>query len=422
MLLRFTVSNHACFAHQAELNMAGVNAEERPVFAGLFGANASGKTRLIDALRLMQRLVVDGTRPGRTLAVQPHRFSPELAHQPSRFEVVVQVDGTLYTYGLVASATRICEEWLFVGPPDGDEVRVFERVTDDSGVRVDFNAARLAPADRIQFIAEGTRHNQLFLTELRERNVTAVDALVAWFEKRLTVIPAGAVYHGLLPRAIDEETFLNKLGSFLNALDTHISGVRLQEQALDGDAVPHEPLADIPDDEGTGFVMLVSGSGPPRTLRREGDGSWVSLSLRTVHRGTDGTDIEMDLSEESAGTQQLVNLFPFLVDCQAPHTFVIDEIDRKLHPVLTAALLKHYRQLRHPEGQLIFSTHDNNLIGAVLSRKAEIWFVEKDAAGKSSLYSLADFNLDGREGLKLDKAYLQGRFGGIPLTHLRRPH
>jgi AAA15 family ATPase/GTPase len=138
----------------------------------------------------------------------------------------------------------------------------------------------------------------------------------------------------------------------------------------------------------------------------------------TFHRASNGKPIRFEISDESAGTQRLIDLLPAfheLLAGDSKKVFIIDELDRSLHTLLTRNLLESYLASRHKEsrGQLIFTTHDGLLLDQDLFRRDEFWFIDKDETGASSLTSLSDFK-DIRRDKDIRKSYLLGRFGGIP--------
>jgi len=136
--------------------------------------------------------------------------------------------------------------------------------------------------------------------------------------------------------------------------------------------------------------------------------------LRTRHLSEDGKLIDFSLNEESEGTQRLIHLLPslFLLKQDSEKVVFLDELDRRLHPQLSRRFVEVELGCRNKNNQLIFTTHDTNLLDLDLLRRDEIWFVEKNQQGSSSCYSLAEFKI--RPDLKIERGYLNGRFGAIP--------
>ena len=164
-------------------------------------------------------------------------------------------------------------------------------------------------------------------------------------------------------------------------------------------------------------IAVIEASNGRRYLLKQGvNGEVVRIRLRMQHQGSEGRVVTFNMDEESDGTQRFIHLLPalFMLKKQAEKTVVIDELDRRFHTHLSRMFLQAALDCQedHMRSQLIFTTHDTNLLDLELLRRDEIWFVEKDAQGASSLYSLAEFKT--RDDLKIEKGYLNGRFGAIP--------
>lgn len=153
------------------------------------------------------------------------------------------------------------------------------------------------------------------------------------------------------------------------------------------------------------------------TLCRGKAGGVVMVRLKTHRRDELGQNVEFDFTDESAGTRRLANLLPIVGPGADGRVYLVDEIDRKLHPVLARELIRHFGDAQ-ASGQLVFTTHNTHLLDLDVLRRDEIWFTSKDARGRASLASLAEFRV--RKDLEIEKGYLSGRFGAIPfLGNLR---
>ena len=159
----------------------------------------------------------------------------------------------------------------------------------------------------------------------------------------------------------------------------------------------------------------MSSKGKSYTLSANELGESILIRLEAQHHGNDGSVVSFDFAKESAGTQQLAHLLPILFDLlSSEKVYIVDELDHSLHALLPKLFLGNYLKAvsKQHHSQLIFTTHDTNLLDLNLLRKDEIWFLEKNEQGASQLYSL--INLKMNSDLNIQKAYLQGRFGGIP--------
>ena len=162
-------------------------------------------------------------------------------------------------------------------------------------------------------------------------------------------------------------------------------------------------------------IVMIENLGGTRDMLFKNDESQVILiKLRTLHRSEDGGFIDFSIAEESEETQRLINLIPalFILKQEEEKVFFLDELDRRLHPLLSRNFVQVAINCRDKNNQLIFITHDTNLLDLDLLRRDEIWFVEKSEQGASNLYSLAEFKI--KPDLKIEKGYLNGRFGAIP--------
>jgi AAA15 family ATPase/GTPase len=440
MLLQFAVENFACFADEVLFSMVASPGTEHPRHvvqsetgrkprvlrvAALYGANAHGKTKLVEALRFARRLVVQGTRSGTGIPRDAFRLDRERIQQPSRFDFVIDYRGVEYSYGFSVDGERVHEEWLFARP-SARELRYFERLTDAQGrVRVEFGPELVGRSTRqrqfMEFVAQGTRPNQLFLTEAMDRNVEKLRPLFEWFKDVLTIVAAEGLPQPLGVRVGEEREFVDFMADFLRRSGTGIEGLTAQEEPLDAemhlsdvpDALREDIEAAIARDLVVGFRQS---DGPSLTFYRTDDGVPMMARLKTLHLGKDGTRVDFDFEDESSGTQRLMEILPILADsASSERVYVIDELDRRLHPLLSRLFVQSFinRCGDAQRAQLIFTTHDTHLMDLELLRRDEVWFFEKDQYGASRLYSLNDLKV--RPDLKIEKSYLNGRFGGIPL-------
>lgn len=393
--------------------------------AAIYGANAAGKSNLVLAMSFAQRLILNGTRGEERLGVQPFKLG-DGKEKPSRFEFIFRHNDVLYSYGFAATARRIHEEWLFA-TTTSKETRLFERVTNDDNKTVaEFGASlkRGAGGAFLDFIAQGTRPNQLLLTECFERNVEAVKPVREWFDEVLQVIRADDHYQELLVEVHSNRSFVDFLAQFIKAAGTGVENI--MPAKLDFDlarfltTLPYEERSEIEqsiEQLTPGDIATVTNNLTRKSffLTRDDKGEVVLLSLQGVHKNSAQEDVPFLFEEESEGTQRLFHLVPALFQLKTkPRVLVIDELDRRLHPLLTRLFVQAALDCRDdaPHGQLLFTTHDTNLLDLDLLRRDEIWFVEKDPSGATHLASLAEWKV--RPDLEIGKGYLNGRFGAIP--------
>ncbi|QVL47883.1 MAG: ATP/GTP-binding protein [Thiocapsa sp.] len=444
MLLQFAVENYACFAEEALFSMVASAGPEHPRhlvqsqtgrrprilrLAALYGANAHGKTKLIEALRFAQSLVILGTKSGRRIPTQPYRLDRQSREKPSRFDFLIDYEGVEYSYGFAVDAVRVHEEWLFVRET-AREARYFERVTDaDNKVTVEMGP-KFAGSDKkrrqfLEFVAQGTRPNQLFLTEAVDRNVEVLKPLFRWFKSVLTVVSAEEAPQPLAVRINREEDFVEFMADFLRNAGTGIDGLSSEEEPLDFErhfpGVPAGLREDIETELLQGAIYSLPGpDGQSLTIYCDDQARPTVARLKTRHIGRDAIEANFDFEDESSGTQRLMEILPILADAASgERVYVVDELDRKLHPLLSRLFVSSFidRCADEQRTQLVFTTHDTHLMDLEVLRRDEIWFFEKDRYGSSRLYSMNALKV--RPDLKLEKSYLNGRFGGVPL--IREP-
>ena len=327
-----------------------------------------------------------------------------------------------YTYGFVANSKRILEEWLFARPKS-QEVRYFERVTDvQSSTKVEFGPTlkRWEKDEQfLEFVARGTRENQLFLTEAMERNMESVKPVYQWFRDVLTLVPTNLPMQPIEIRACQEVSFTEFMGDFLCLADTGINGVVTEEEELDYKrhlpGMPEVLRQRLEDDLAKQEVVwMIGGEEKPSFAIRSGKDGPTVIRLKTKHKDQQGQPVLFNIEEESSGTQRVMQILPILADIKTGNrVYVIDELDRKLHPLLSRLFVETFlEQSKANNSQLIFTTHETSLLNMDLLRRDETWFVEKDTGGVSHLYSLSSLKV--RPDLKIERGYLQGRFGAIP--------
>jgi len=442
MLLQFTVKNYLSFKDEVCLNMipeksrlmkdhtihdnVGRKSSALPL-ASIYGANASGKSNLIEALSFVKNFITHGTRMKQATGTHPFRLSVDTEKAPSRFEVVFKFNGVLYTYGFVVSTDEVLEEWLFAYYT-ARETRLFERVSKEGRTLVKMGN-RLAPNKQekqfLGFIAKGTRPNQLFLTEANEKNVDLLMPVMEWFKYHLRLIFPEAKYSGLEIRVHEETDFEKHLELILRYADSGIVGIHCESEDFDAD----KHLSFLPDEvkenllkslseKDTNSLLIQSPSGILSIYKEnsEDNGNGIRiLKLQTEHRRDDGHIEKFDTSLESDGTRRLMHLSPILMDFEESETvYVIDELDRSMHTYLSRSLLEIFiggTIGKNTRSQLIVTTHDTNLLDRKLLRRDEIWFMEKGPDGASHLTSLAEYRVN---GLNYENGYLNGRFGAVP--------
>lgn len=365
--------------------------------AAVYGANTSGKSNLIKALQYMRGVVVESAalQPGQTFdRLQPFKLDATSASQPTEFEVTFILSGVRYQYGFAMNSQRIVSEQLLVFKAFKPQ-RWFERHFDAiSGKDVYEFGPSLKGAKNLW---EGaTRANALFLAVAVQLNSEALRPVFEWFANRLVIFnEQSPLSPHFSVQMLKIEQQRKVICEFLRAADISISDIEVATKQ----AMVHTLNFDL------------------ATGKREDTAGEQAVDEVKFHHITDHGRAVFDLMDESSGTRNLLFLTgPILDILNKGQTLVVDELDTSLHTLLVQAIVRLFHQSLVNTGgaQLIFTTHDTSLLDAYgLFRRDQIWFVEKHPDQSSSLYPLLDFSP--RKNEALERGYLQGRYGALPL-------
>ncbi|MEU8387231.1 AAA family ATPase [Micromonospora sp. NPDC048842] len=420
MLLSFRFANHRSFRDEHQLNLTpvygdGAEADEPAPQAvqvvGIFGANASGKSNCLGALAFMRHMVVESDRavePGVGLSREPFRLDTEIAVQPSRYVVDLRLGGVRHTYGFSIDDDRVLEEWLYHYPL-GRRRRVFERDGDvfnwgeESGRRSDLEQIAGITAPTALFLSTVARFGQS-RPQPDPTNPQPLHDTYRWFYLTGQRTDPNSGLSALVRIGQSDADEVRRLVvDLLQAADVGIVDVVIASDSGDDQTV----WSDLPARRSSDRLKRAVAAIRP------------SPRVQFAHQGPHGTAL-LDLQDQSTGTRQLLTLgLHAAAMLRTGTTMLIDEIDASLHPILTAKLISLFRSpAANPlGGQLIFTSHDAALLGTLdaeeILRRDEIWFVEKDNEGASSLYPLTDFK-PRKEGENRQRRYLNGNYGAVP--------
>lgn len=432
MLVRFAVENFRSFSEQAQISMVAngrmnrmddhtVSLGDLKLLKGayVYGANASGKSNLIKAVRFARRVILDGSARNVRLN-QYSKLRQEGSKHPGVFQFEMAIKDKIYSYGFALSYQdgSIVEEWLYELRHHGGEICIFARENQKSIVS-DLNLKDDAKL-RFRIYSEDIKSvpRDLFLTELAEKplhdELGIFSEIYKWF-KNLVVIFPGTEFRPL-PFIIENEKMRKQFEKYLSHFDTGIDEVAVEETDL-AEELGHWPrdiaeefvkdvVQQLTDDKEFG----VRGPGVLLALHRSEESEVIAKKLHLKHSGAlEG----FDLRDESDGTQRLFDLVPLLFGDLENRVIFIDEIDRSMHPSLTVEFVElFYRQTKGQNVQMLATTHESALLDLSRIRQDEIWFVERQHRG-SKLTSLDDFKV--RFDKQIEKDYLLGRYGAVPL-------
>lgn len=423
MIISFSVTNWMSFRDRATLSMVASRERQHgervarlgryqlrvlPIMA-LYGGNASGKSNLFKALAFAKTLIVEGSAPGARIPVIPFLLDKDRAKQPTRFEFELLIGGSVYALSFSVTREKVVDERL-VRVGSASERPLYERAHGD--IRFDTS---LEEDQFLKFAFRGTRDNQLFLTNSVSQDVAAFMPVYGWFKDTLQMISTDTQVQVIsLYEGRDSSAKMNEM---LAGLDTGISGLDSKRVPFESMQLPDEVKHHIEGQLDEGESAYVEGSIGTYSIDRK-DGHLIARKRLAVHTMNDGKETHFDVSQESDGSRRLIDLLPTFIDLSSgdsERVYVIDEVDRSLHTLLTRRLLEHYLAACTAETrtQLLLTTHDVLLMDQRWLRRDEMWVTERDAAGASNLLSFSEYR-DVRYDKDIRKSYLQGRLGGIP--------
>lgn len=441
MLIRFAIENFLSFkekqvfsmipgkgslkAHHKSTPVKSVSALKTAI---IYGANASGKSNLIKAIDFGRKAVLKGSKPEQPITSNFFKLDKKLLNKPSYIEYEIQHKGKNYAYGFIYSAKEILDEWLFEINKSG-EIRIFER-KNTSVYELDFLFKKNKTIEEKQFLeftAKGTPRNQLFLTQIRNTNVTdnvsdISDLLnvIDWFQNTLNVIYPGTKNISKRFELHNDTNLQQVFKEMLEYFDTGIDGIEFKEIDFEKTEIPAEVQEDIKSDllneksEKTGAFLSNFQDDKYYVISKVDDITVQAKLLKTKHKVTGGGYELFDLKDESDGTRRIMDLIPLVIDfLGGNNVFVVDEIERSLHPNLVRGFFEFLLdKCDNVNSQLIVTSHEATLLTQKLLRKDEIWFAVKNKEGATHLHSLEDYTV--RFDKEIMKDYLLGRFKGVP--------
>ncbi len=412
MLLRFSVENHRSIGEQQELVLAASTLKDRsdgliPCYAAvsgtvvpaavIYGANASGKTSVIDALYTMRKWVLrsqDRVEPKGGIPRNAYRLDPAFSDKPSRFGVDFLLDGVRYVYGFEATDDAFTSEWLYEVPRSHGR-RLFER----EGQRFHFGRQLRGPN---KSVAVRTGSNSLFLWAAAQRGHPRLSPIHAYFREMTFPVSSSARPLEMSSRVLRDPPD-HRVLAFLKSIGTGIVGYRRRRSATPEKRGlrPEVPAA------------LDRAAGVALSMPQDREDTRLGVEL--ARRARSGAQVRLDTESESSGTLRLLVLLDQAfraLDSGRP--MIVDDLDTHLHTYVVETVLGLFCSLdRNPNGaQLIATTHDTNLMNSALLRRDQIWFTERTSDGATVLFPLTDFRT--RKGDNVEYGYLQGRFGAVP--------
>lgn len=428
MLVQFAVTNFRSIRDQIVLSMIATKRRSRvagldagATFAAfekvnllkcatIYGANASGKSNIVSALRFFRNFVLESSKESQVdepIQVVPFQLSSTTVDAPSSFEITFIKDDYLYQYGVELDQTNVRSEYLKRKRCDATRTStLFERR--DGKIVINNSSFKEGRG-----LDEKTRANALFISVCANFDGHISSDVLRWF-KKLKVV-SGLHDEMLLPYTIkcfEDPTKEKKLSELLSKFDLGFDRLEVIEKGPD--AIPE----DVPD-ELKGLITEL------KKLQKANGGKrkqLMSVHHRLQDDGVTSESVYFDFAQESEGTRKIVAMAGPLLDAiERSLVLVIDEFDARLHPLITKTILELFNSAdgNAQNAQLIVVSHDTNLLDGELLRRDQIWFTEKDQQGATHLTSLDEFKV--RSDASFEKDYIAGKYGAIPfLGNLRR--
>lgn len=393
MIIQFTIGNFLSFKDQSTLSLVSSNLKESRVLsdeiifeaestdllllksAVVYGANASGKSNFIKALEFFKWYVTNSSKDiqaGERVHVANFRLNSSTAQSPSYFEVIFGLGDTQYRYGFEVDDTMVHSEWLYqrINKRKSKEVELFYRKENEFTIHPKFSVGRELVSKKM------VRVNALLLSVVAQFNEATAVKIIGWVNE-ITIMSSSK----------DEKNWSNAVA-------------QLDHPEMKRRIVEFSRYADLGIDD----IKKV-------------ENTIVSSHIQYDDEGNEVKTITFPFKKyESEGTVKYFSLaYPIIDALDNGKRLVIDEFDSKLHPLLTCKVIALFnsKETNPKNAQLIFTTHDTNLLSANLFRRDQIWFTQKDRLGATDLYSLAEYKV--RNNASFEKDYMQGKYGGIPI-------
>ena len=400
MLIRFSFKNFKSFKNENCLDMEATSLKEHEYnvaktengeylkVSAIYGANASGKTNVLQAFDYMKKriLVSDDSKKNSPID-EENIYSFMINNDPIALEVeILAKNNKIYKYGFEVLKDKIISEWLFEKRVN-KFYSIFEREN---------NNVSMKPNKISELVNIDERTLFLNIFSKIDRNNEDFSNVYDWFVNS-TYLDLGNpnferfINNRVSLKILSDENYKKELLKFIKTFDSGIEGIKTTPDSIEA---------------------IKSNNG--------------IIDIEVIHKGENGELKALPFYLESNGTRKMFHLFDFFMDAlKSGMVLFVDELDAKLHPLLTRYIINlfHNSEKNIGNGQLIYSTHDTVNLNKETFRRDEIWFAEKDKNGISEIYSLSDYIMEDENGnakkvrndATYNKDYLTGRYGAIPV-------
>ncbi len=388
----------------------------------LYGANGSGKSNLLSAMGFFRNFILTSSNEKQAddeIKVLRFLLSTETDDEPSSFEMIFFIENTRYRFGFEADKEKIHSEWLFSlkSEVSAKEIKLFSREFQE-----------IQP--NRQFFKEGkgledkTRPNALFLSTVAQLNGEIATQILKWFKINFNIISGleNTTTSYTISKFQKDADFKKIVIEFFKSIQIGFDNIEIVE---DGEVI-EKSLRDIPAELSDEMDIVLSALKKLQDKARKSENSTIEtkqISINTQHKKFNEADEflkyeTIDFGLESKGTRKIFSLLgPIFDTIQNGKILIVDELDSRLHTLLTMELIKFFHSRANKNAQLVFASHDTNLLRKDIFRRDQIWFAEKNKIGATDLYSLVEYKINQasvRNDASFEKDYLLGKYGAIP--------
>ena len=429
MILEYSVTNYKVFKETAHMSFIASNYDKETreqenvqhiddknlrvlKSAVVYGANASGKTKLFESLAFFKRFVLESSKEGQQgqpIDTQPFLLSETTKEKPSEFEIVFLYQKALYRYGFEVTKEKVLAEWLFF-KPKSHEYQIFYR--DTVAGTLETHAKLFKKGNMLQ-TENMVRDNALMLSVAAQFNDELCSNVLKWFTSELSILSSirEEGFKGYTMRKNNSKDFHERLMTLMKAADFSIMDIK--SKTLSIDEIPE----DIPED----LKKVLQSKIQDEHAVLYGECETIHHTYDKFNQIVGETQFSLE-TDESHGTQKFFFLAgPILDTLEKGKSLFIDEFDTRLHPNLVIKLYSLFNDpaINKNGAQLVITSQNSIFLQSELLRKDQLWFVEKDAFEASHLYSLADFKSEKvRKSENYETNYLKGKYGAIPYLNL----
>lgn len=424
MLIEFRLKNYRSFRDEAVLSMeaTGIGSFKNSLIPltstvkilpsiAIYGKNGGGKSNVIRAFWLAVQFIRNAQRTqheSAVIPVNPFALNDYSKNEPTEFSFEYTSNGIRYWYGFSATREKIYSEYLYHAPK-GQKALIFNRVGQNFTFTEDKSKRSL--------IGKMVAENQLYFSVACTMNDSPCVAAMNWFRNQIYFSQDYSDIPKQLLEYSEDKNMLKAISDYAKAADLGIQDMRFDfnsNEIKDIESMPEN----IPDDVKSAlikFMHALSESNNGEIHLKMGE-----VSAKAIHQGENSLgqieNYSLELSDESDGTRKLMSLAPAIESAlRIGGILIVDEIERELHPKLVNFIVAKFQSKKsNPNcAQLIFTTHNTELMNLELLRKDQFYFVDKlDKDGTSELYTISEFSTRTTENIR--KGYLVGKYGATP--------